>query len=123
KYSTVSSSGFYYDSKQKNYKRIRQGEYQIDRNTNEVIRAKNVIILFVRNEPIVGDKLGRQELHTTGSGTGYYITNGKYEEITWKKDNRTQQTRYFNSRGQRLTLNPGQTWIQIVSPDADIRIR
>jgi hypothetical protein len=123
KYSTVSSSGFYYDSKQKNYKRIRQGEYQIDRNTNEVIRAKNVIILFVRNEPIVGDKLGRQELHTTGSGTGYYITNGKYEEITWKKDDRTQQTRYFNSRGQRLTLNPGQTWIQIVSPDADIRIR
>lgn len=123
KYSTVSSCGFYYDSNQKNYKRTRQGEFHIDRNTNETIRAKNIIVLFVKNESIVGDKYGRQELYTTGTGKGYYITNGKYEEITWRKDDRTQQTKYFNSKGQKLTLNPGQTWIQIISPNSDVRIR
>jgi len=123
KYSTVSSSGFYYDSSQKNYKRTRLGEFQIDRNTNETVRAKNIIIQFVKNESIAGDKYGRQELYTTGTGNGYYITNGKCEEISWKKDERTQQTKYFNSRGQKLTLNPGQTWIQIVSPNADVRVK
>jgi hypothetical protein len=97
------------------------GEFQIDCNTKDTIRAKNIIIQFVKNESIAGDKYGRQELYMTG--TGYYITNGKHEEISWKKDERTQQIKYFNSRGQKLTLNPGQTWIQIVSLNTDIRIR
>lgn len=123
KYSAASSCGFYYDSIQKNYKRTRLGEFQIDRNTNETIRAKNIIIQYVKNESIAGDKYGRQELYTTGNGTGYYITNGKAEKITWKKNERTLQTKYFNSKGQKLTLNPGQTWIQIVSPSIDVRIR
>lgn len=123
KYSTVSSCGFYYDSKQKSYKRARLGDFHIDRNTKETVQAKNIIIQFVKNESIAGDKYGRQELYTTGSGNGYYITNGKSEEITWKKDDRNKQIKYFNSRGQKLTLNPGQTWIQIISPNADIRIK
>jgi len=123
KYSVSSNCGYYYDEEQKNYKRTRLGEYQIDRNTNEVIRAKNIIILFVENKTIEGDKYGRQQLYTTGSGKGYYITNGVKQDITWVKSFRTSQTRYLDANNNEIKLNPGQTWIQIVPPNADVRIK
>lgn len=123
KYSLYSTCGYYYDEEQQNYKRTRLGEFQIDRNTNEVIRAKNIIILFVQNKTIEGDKYGRQQLYTTGSGKGYYISNGVKQDITWVKTFRTSKTKYLDENNNEITVNPGQTWIQIVPVDADIRIR
>lgn len=123
KYSVSSTCGYYYDEEAKNYKRTRLGEPQIDRNTNEVIRAKNIIILFVENKTIEGDKYGRQELYTTGKGKGYFISNGVKQDITWVKSSRTTQTRYLDANNNEIKLNPGQTWIQIVPLNADVRIR
>lgn len=123
KYSLYSTCGYYYDEEQQNYKRTRLGEFQIDRNTNEVIRAKNIIILFVQNKTIEGDKYGRQQLYTTGSGKGYYISNGVKQDIIWVKTFRTSKTKYLDENNNEITINPGQTWIQIVPVDADIRIR
>jgi len=124
KYSVSSSCGYYYDEEAKNYKRTRLGEFQIDRNTNKVIRAKNILILFVENKTIDGDKYGRQQLYTTGNGKGYYISNGVKQDIIWVKNFRSSQTKYYyDSSKEEVTINPGQTWIQIVSPNADVRIR
>ncbi|AGC69047.1 hypothetical protein Cst_c20740 [Thermoclostridium stercorarium subsp. stercorarium DSM 8532] len=123
KYSVSSSCGYYYDEEAGNYKRTRLGEFQTDRNTNEVIRVKNIIILFVKNETIEGDRYGRQELYTTGSGKGYYISNGVKQDITWVKSSRDSQTRYLDANNKEITINPGNTWIQIVPPNADVRIR
>lgn len=123
KYSVNSTCGYYYDEEERNYKRTRLGEFHIDRNTSETIRAKNIIILFVDNRLIDGDKYGRQQLQTTGGGNGYYISNGVKQDITWVKPLRTSQTRYLDADKKELVLNPGQTWIQIVPKNADIRIK
>lgn len=123
KYSSSSNGGFYYDSTQNNYKRTRLGEFHIDRNTEENIRAKNILILYVKSDDIPLDKYGRQEVFTTGSGEGYFITNGLAQEITWSKSSRTAQTEYRTKNGEKIILNPGQTWIQIVPPDATVNIR
>lgn len=123
KYSTSNNCGFYYDSAEKNYKRTRMGEYQIDRNTEDTIRTKNIIILHVETKNIPQDKYGRKDVITAGSGKGYYVTNGLVQEITWEKSSRTAQTIYRNGKGEKIVLNPGQTWIQIVPLDATVRIR
>lgn len=122
KYHKNSTCGFYYDSEAKNYKRTRQGEYQIDRNTNEVIRAKNIIVMFVRNELIPGDKQGRYYVYTVGEGKGFFITNGKAQEISWSKGSRMAQTKYRDDKGNDIVLNPGQTWIQVVPLNTEIKI-
>ncbi|NLG89628.1 MAG: DUF3048 domain-containing protein [Clostridiaceae bacterium] len=122
KYHKNSTCGYYYDPDAKNYKRTRQGEYQIDRNTNEIIRVKNIIIMFVRNEPIPGDKQGRHNVYTVGSGEGFFITNGKAQKIKWSKASRTAQTKYRDENGNDIVLNPGQTWIQVVPLNAEVRI-
>ncbi len=123
KYSTNSNGGFYYDSTRKNYQRTRLGEFHIDRNTNETIRVKNILILHVETKNIPQDKYGRKDVITTGTGKGYYITNGLAQEITWEKSSRTAQSTYKNAKGEKIVLNPGQTWIQIVPLDTSVRIR
>lgn len=57
---------------------------------------------------------------------GYYITNGKLIEVTWKKTSDTAPTQYFNkATGEEIELNTGKTYIAIVPSDTwkDIEIK
>ena len=65
----------------------------------------------------MGDGSDRRDMNTTGSGTGYYITNGAFEEITWTKSSRSGNTTYKKADGTELLLNPGKTIVNIISPD------
>ena len=59
------------------------------------------------------------------SGKGYYLVNGKMEEITWEKGGLTSPTRYFDANGKELVLNVGKTYIALVPSDAwkDVMIK
>ena len=50
----------------------------------------------------------------TGSGSGWFVTRGKAQKITWKKDSDLGQTKYYNQSGKEITLNTGKTWFCIV---------
>ena len=94
----------------------------MERITGEQLTAKNIIIQKAKNYTIKGDDAGRQEVNTVGSGEGYFISNGKYINITWSKKSRTDQTKYFDSEGKEIELNPGQTWIQITPTSGKVTI-
>lgn len=113
KYSTSYKCSYTYDSEKKLYMRFRQGQPHMERVSGEQLTAKNIIIQKVRNYTIKGDQYGRQEVDTVGSGEGFYITEGKYIKITWSKASRTDRTKYQDSKGNEIALNPGQTWVQI----------
>jgi len=49
---------------------------------------------------------------------GYFITNGKAINISWKKDGEFGVTHYYGADGQEIVLNPGKTWVCIV-PTSD----
>lgn len=122
KYSWVMSAGYKYDEEKGVYFRYRKDEPHMERVSEEQIFAKNIIIQLVRNYPIQGDSSGRQEVDTVGSGNGYYITNGKYIEITWSKPGRKDKTQYFDKEGNSILLNPGQTWVQIFPTNGSLEI-
>ena len=89
--------------------------------TGDGLTAKNIIVCHVRNYPLNdGENKDRQELDTVGSGKGYFFTNGKGIEITWEKSSRTAKTVYKNLKGEEITLNPGNTYIQIVPSNSEI---
>lgn len=100
------------------YKRYVNGERQVDEYYEEKINASNIIIQKVSKEVV--DNYGRIHLNTVSEGTGYFITDGKCIDITWKKDSYRSKTVYLDSRGNEITLNPGQTWIQVISQDTSV---
>lgn len=113
---------FEYDSSTGLYKRFRQGKPHMERVSGKQLEAKNIIIRHTKNYNIEGDKYGRQEMITTGSGSGYFITGGKAVKIKWSKDSRRAPTRYTDEAGNDIVLNRGQTWIQVMPLTAKVTI-
>ena len=117
-------AGFYtasyeYDEASDTYKRYINGAGHITQG-NVHLAAKNIIVQKTYNSGISGDDKGRQNLNTTGSGEGYYITRGRVRNITWEKNSRSGKTVYKYENGDEVILNPGQTWIQIVPPSMNL---
>lgn len=87
-----------------------------------VLSFKNVIVELIADRAL-GDGSDRRDITTTGSGKGYYFTNGAYEEITWSKASRTAPTVYTKADGSELMINAGNTMINIISPSAGVTIQ
>lgn len=101
-----------YDKETKEYLRFQYNGEHIDYNTKQQLSFKNVIVQFVKEWDI--DKNGYQTMELDkATGEGYYITNGKVMNITWKKNESTRIMRYYDENGDELTINPGKTYIAI----------
>lgn len=104
---------YQYNEQDKMYHRYINGKPQLDENGNVPIVTKNIIVQFTKTQAISGDKAGRLTVEMVGEGNGYYITDGKYREITWRKDSIYDLTRYYDQYGNQISLNPGKIWIQV----------
>ena len=122
KYSGSSTTNYVYDSEAKVYKQYVNNKEHTDYETKEQYTVKNIIAYQVGNTTITGDNKGRQDLDNIGSGTGYFITEGKSIPITWEKDSRSQQTVYRYEDGTEITVNDGNTWIHIIPKSGKISI-
>lgn len=105
---------FKYDPENKNYLRYVNGIEHLDEETEVHLTADNIIIQTVNHKVL--DSAGRRELTMIGSGKGYYVNKGMYIPMTWKKSSTYEQTKYYYEDGTELILNPGITWIQVISP-------
>lgn len=119
-YSYYQTRSYTYDSVNQYYLRSQNGEAHLDRVSGNQLYYKNIIILKVDSKTI--DSEGRQQLTTTGKGTGYYITNGYSVPINWTKTSRSDKTIYTYLDGTDVTVNDGNTFIQIVPTTNQITI-
>lgn len=121
KYSDYHTTSYKYDAEKKVYNRSMSGKANIDLETGEQYTAKNIIVYKVNNYTLNdGDGKGRQELENVGSGTGYYISNGYTVPITWEKSSHSSQTVYKYENGEEITVNDGNTFIQIMPKSGTI---
>ena len=122
-YSYYHTTSYEYDEENKVYKRSMSGKANVDLKTDEQYTAKNIIVYKISNYTLNdGDGKGRQELNNIGSGSGYYISNGYSVPITWEKSSHSGQTVYKYETGEEITVNDGNTFIQICPSNADISI-
>lgn len=113
RYSNVVTTSYKYNPTDKLYYRSVNGSVQKDYVTKKQYTTKNIIISYVDNGNISNDNKGRQELNNIGTGKGYYITDGYSIPITWTKTSRNEQTVYKKLNGEEITVNDGNTFIQI----------
>ena len=112
------NSGYYtdytYDAENKYYLRNIKGKPHTDLETGEQYHFKNIIVTNIAISDIAGDDKGRQDLSNIGTGSGYFITEGKAIQITWEKTSRNGKTVYKNLNGEEIKVNDGNTFIQII---------
>ena len=114
KYSDYHNTSYEYDEANKVYKRSMAGTPNVDLETGEQYTAKNIIVYNVANYSLNdGENKGRQDLENIGTGEGYYISNGYAVPITWEKTTHSGQTVYKYQDGKEITVNDGNTFIQI----------
>ncbi|MBE6795783.1 MAG: DUF3048 domain-containing protein [Ruminococcaceae bacterium] len=74
---------------------------------------ENIIMCFADVSRIAGDDKSRNNIDLS-EGEGTYISNGTYEKITWKKGDSADMMKFYNAKGEELSLNPGRTHIAII---------
>lgn len=89
---------------------------------NGKIEAQNIIILKMPHY-LLGDSSDRINIDNVGRGSGYYITGGACMPINWEKSSRGAKTVLTDENGNEISLNPGQTWVQVISESHTLTLK
>lgn len=111
---------FTYDKDKQVYNRYANGTLNVDHETKETFTTKNIIVEKI-NTGMASDN-HYWNLTTTGSGKGFFITNGYAVPITWSKENRNAKTIYKYTDGSLVELNDGNTYIELQSNNQNLTI-
>jgi hypothetical protein len=118
----LTNSGLYdtewtYDSSTNSYLRKVGGKADMDAETNTQISAKTLIFQEVKVIPS-GDDKGRLLTTTIDERDAVILQDGKVIHGSWKKDSRTDRTKYYDSSGNAIKFNRGRIWISMI-PHSD----
>ena len=111
---------FIYDSNNKMYKRNVNGVDAKDYFTKEQFDTKNIIVERITYS-MASDNY-YWDLHTTGSGEGYFITNGYAVPIKWSKESRKAKTKYTYLDGKEIEVSDGRTYIELQTTSQKLTI-
>lgn len=106
------------------YLREMAGKPHIDAGNNAQISAKNIIIMTV-NRATTTTAINEHGwiFDLVGSGDASILLDGREIKATWKKDNKTSRTRYYEkSTGEEIEFDRGNFWIEVINPGLSYKI-
>lgn len=109
-FSTSYKTTFKYDATSGKYTRLSNGKELTDYNSGAKIQFKNIFVLMTSITNYSDGK--HRNIKLTG-GTGYYCVNGTYTRINWSKGNASSPFVFTTADGQKLIVNPGNSWVCI----------
>lgn len=104
-----------YDAGCNCYLRFLAGQPHVDRNNNQQIKVKNVVVEYMPTS-FGTTRIGEQTviMGTPGSGKTIVFRDGTAIEGTWSKSAHNERTKLLDASGKEIPLNPGNTWYSIV---------
>ncbi len=108
-YSSSHKPYFVYSTVTGKYTRYQYGEKHLDNDGTE-LKYTNILILSTEYS-VISEASGEMKSEFIGSGDGYYVTDGKYIPIVWKRDAEQTQITYCLKNGEELELNRGKTFV------------
>jgi hypothetical protein len=117
----ISSPYFIYDQDKGAYVRYQFADVQADGNTNEPITVENLFVLKM-DTIYLDDAAFHVAITTHGTGTGYYINDGRYIEIQWSRESDSDNF-IFTHDGEEVKVATGNSWISCIPSDKNISIR
>lgn len=101
-----------YDSGSNNYKRIRGGEAEMDKNTGEQVKTSVVVLMHAMSRFLNIDYIS---VKIAGEGEAEFYQNGIKTSGTWRNNN--NDLRFYDTNGQETKFVPGKMWIEIITSD------
>lgn len=107
-----------YDRKTNSYKREMGGKPHLDAVTKNQLTAKVIIVQFMPTRPSnINPNKGLLDITTIGEGKALIFQDGGVTEGTWSKSAVISRTKFFDTSGNIIKINPGQHWFEIVKTD------
>lgn len=116
-FSGTAKSYFTYDTVSGKYIKTSRSATNKDVVTGDAYSFKNVFILKTSMSHYPN---GLHRKISFASGDGYYIVNGKYEKINWKKGQAKDPLVFTKKDGTTLYVEAGNSWVCFAKNDATI---
>jgi hypothetical protein len=104
-------STFEYDSNSKTYLKYHSGSPHNDGVTGEQLSFTNVLILATSVSTRSDGKLMDVGLD---SGSGYYVSMGKAQPITWSKESDDSPIKIYDESDNEISINAGKSYIGLI---------
>lgn len=118
-YGTTYEVKYDYDIENNIYHRINANVPHEDKNTGKQISVKNVVVQIVP-EPVLDGGKGRLDINVGGTGKAWILLDGNITEGTWSKDSRKDRTLFYDTDGNEIEFNRGNTWIHILPETQEV---
>jgi len=119
-YSYPYNVSYQYEPETNSYLRYRTNLKEIDKNNNQQIEAKNIVVMRAFSRQI--QEPDYNDLDIEGKGECQVYQNGIVISGTWQKskNNPTSKLYFLDEQGDEIPFVPGQTWIEIVEPHQEV---
>ncbi len=105
---------FTYDAETGRYAKGEFGTTETDGNTGETVYVDNAFVLYA-SVSLMED--GVHKDIDLSSGSGYYISQGTAQPISWSKGSADSQLTFTDASGAELLVNPGTSWVIFTGSD------
>ncbi len=106
-----------YAPKSNVYKRSEGGRPHNDYKSHKQLTPKVVIALVMPYS-----QNGIYSVYgTRGPGKMFVFQDGQVQKGTWKKGKSNEQFTFYDADGNKLALDPGQTWVTLVKSPSDVK--
>lgn len=112
-FSDKNETELYYSTADGSYTFNKNGAAKNDMLTDKKVTFKNVFVLFADTVTYETSASTEMVMKTIGSGSGYYITDGHYQDITWQSDATGVMT-FLDSNGEKLVINRGNSYLGFI---------
>jgi hypothetical protein len=91
------------------------GAPHLDAGSGKQLTAKNVVVMTTPETP-ASDPFTPESIHlqTEGSGPATVYEDGQAIKGTWSKPTVESPLQWLDPRGAPITLNRGNTWVEVV---------
>lgn len=107
-----------YSEETGSYLRFINGEPMMDKETNEQIEVKNVIVQHANHFAVTDTVYTNIDL--IGTGACEYFTDGLMRKGTWERKDADSYTIYYDEEGNEISFKPGKTFIQIMRTESEV---
>ena len=111
-FNTSKSTSFTYHADSGKYTAVQYKADYKDGATGEAVPFTNLLILSADTKTV--DSYGRLAVDLIGSGTGYFVTGGKYVPIKWARSDINSCFTYTLEDGTALNLSRGTTYVGVI---------